>query len=136
MDKSIVPLNEASEAFNLFSQSLMPFVVDVRLEIVRFDIGDYVHLIKSFDRLVRIKWIRETITNPDYIRKSYYSSQPFREIYIKKIYKDRFDDEGESFIVCVDRKHGGWDFRTAFVARETYQIKLTQGKLIWKKRSK
>ena len=60
MDKSIVPLNEASEAFNIFSQSLMPFVVDVRLEIVRFDIGDYVHLIKSIDRLVRINWIRET----------------------------------------------------------------------------
>lgn len=133
MDKSIIPLNEASEAFNIFSQSLMPFVVDVRLEIVRFDIGDYVHLIKSIDRLVRINWIVETITKPDYIRRSFLRSQPSREIYLKKIFKDRFVSEEEVFIVAVDRKPGGLDFRTAFVASETYLTKLAQGKLIWKK---
>ena len=40
--RSVVPLNTASEAFELFHRLLVPFIVDARGEKVYFDIGDYV----------------------------------------------------------------------------------------------
>jgi hypothetical protein len=136
MAKGIVPLNKKSDAFKIFSENLIPFVLDIRLEIVRFDIGDYTHLLKSAERLERVFWIRAALIDPDEIRKSHFGSQPLREIYIKKIFKDESDANGEIFIVCVDRKIGSLDFRTAFVAEESYFKKLKLEKLLWKRENK
>lgn len=136
MEKSIVPLNRESEAFTIFLRELIPFVFDIRLEVVRFDNGDYAHLMKDHERLVRINWIRETLTNPDEIRKSYFPTQHNKENYIKRIYKDEFDIDSEVFIVGVMRTVGGLDFRTAFVAEPTYLENIRKGKLLWKKKNR
>ena len=50
IDKSIGPLDEVSEAFYISSQSLMLFVFDVRLEIVRVDIKKKKQIDVTYDR--------------------------------------------------------------------------------------
>ena len=130
--KSVVPLNSENEAFALFSELLTPSVADVRGEIVFVDIGDYVHLMQEEQRLERIRWILETLTNPEEIRKGHRKETPFREVYINTVYQSEHDTEGEPFIVGVNRRFQGLDFRTAFVPRPSYLAKVRKGRLLWK----
>lgn len=132
MGKPIVSLNTSDEAFDLFQQLLVPVVVDVRGEIVRVDIGDYVHLMDDEERVRRIRWIRETLVNPLEIRRSHLKSEPFGEVYISRIYEGKDDLQGRPFVVGVERRAGVLDFRTAFVPRPQYLQKAKEGKLIWK----
>lgn len=132
MGKRIVSLNTSDEAFDLFQQLLVPVVVDVREEAVRFDIGDYVHLMDDEERVRRIRWIRETLVNPLEIRRSYLKSEPFGEVYINTIYEDEDDLQGRPFVVGVERRAGVLDFRTAFVPNLRYLEKVNKGKLIWR----
>jgi hypothetical protein len=131
--RSIVSLNTASEAFDLFNHLLVPFVIDARGERVYFDIGDYVHLMDDEERVERIRWIAETIVNPMEIRRGPLKSKPFREIYIAAIYESDEAIEGEPFIVGVDRKYGRLDFRTAMVPEPSYLRNIKKGELLWRK---
>ncbi|MFQ6058981.1 MAG: hypothetical protein ACE5MB_08920 [Anaerolineae bacterium] len=130
--RSIAPLNRASEAFDLFKALLVPFIVDVRGEKVYFDIGDYVHLMDDEERVTRIRWIAETIVNPEEIRKGHVRSKPFREVYLNTVYESAQDIEGTPFIVGVDRRYGRLDFRTALVPTPTYLENIKKGGLLWK----
>ena len=89
--RRIVSLNRVDESLALFNQMLVPFVIDVRGEEVYFDLGDYVHLLDDEERLQRIRWIRETLVNPEEIRRSHLKSKPFREVYIATIYESEDD---------------------------------------------
>ena len=132
--RSVVPLNTASEAFELFNRLLVPFVIDARGEKVYFDIGDYVHLMDDEERLERIRWIAETIVNPMEIRRGHLKSKPFREVYIAMIHESDEAAEGEPFIVGVDRKYGRLDFRTAMVPDPSYFRNIKKGELLCRKR--
>ena len=131
--RSIVPLNTASEAFDLFNRLLVPFVIDARGEKVYFDIGDYVHLMDDEERVARIRWIAETIINPMEIRRGHLKRKPFREVYIAMIFESDEAIEGEHFIVGVDRKYGRLDFRTAMVPEPSYLRNIKKGELLWRK---
>jgi hypothetical protein len=131
--RSVVSLNRASEAFELFNRLLVPFVIDARGEKVYFDIGDYVHLMGDEERLERIRWIAEAIVNPLEIRRGHLKSKPFREVYIAMIYESDEATEGEPFIVGVDRKYGRLDFRTAMVPESSYLRNIKKGELLWRK---
>jgi len=130
--KSIVPLNSLDEALTLFNELLTPSVTDARGEIVFVDIGDYVHLMQEEQRLERIRWILETLTNPEEIRKGHRKETPFREVYINTVYRDEQDMEGKPFVVGVKRRFQGLDFRTAFIPRPSYLAKVRKGRLLWK----
>jgi hypothetical protein len=130
--RSIVPLNSGDDAFRLFSELLTPSVTDVRGETVFVDIGDYVHLMQEEQRLERVSWILETLTNPEEIRKGHRKETPFREVYINRVYRDEHDMEGEVFVVGVNRGFLGLDFRTAFLPRPSYLAQISKGQLIWK----
>ena len=131
--RSVVSLNRASEAFELFNRLLVPFVIDARGEKVYFNIGDYVHLMGDEERLERIRWIAEAIVNPTEIRRGHLRSKPFREVYIAMIYESNEATEGEPFIVGVDRKYGKLDFRTAMVPECSYLRNIKKGELLWRK---
>ncbi len=128
----VVPLNTVSEAFMLFNQLLIPFVVDVRGERVHFDVGDYTHLMDDEERLQRIRWIAATIQNPVEIRRSHVKAKPFREVYIA-IIRIGEETEAEPFLVGIDRRLGRLDFRTAFVPELTYFQVVRRGELLWRK---
>jgi hypothetical protein len=130
---NVVPLNAASEAFELFNRLLVPFVIDARDEKVYFDIGDYAHLMDDEERIERIRWIAETIVNPMEIRRGHLKSKPFREVYKATIYESKEAVEGEPFIVGVDRKYGRLDFRTAMVPEPSYLRNVKKGELLWRK---
>ena len=134
--RRIVSLNRVDESLALFNQMLIPFVIDVRGEEVYFDLGDYVHLLDDEERLQRIRWIRETLVNPEEIRRSHLKSKPFREVYIATIYESEDDLTGEPFVVGVDRKLGRLDFRTALVPEASYLKQLRKGRLLWPERQK
>jgi hypothetical protein len=103
--KRIVPLNDIEEAFELFMALLVPSVIDVRGEEVSFDIGDYVHIMDE---------------------------EQIREVYISTIYRSEDDLQGQPFIVEVNRRYGGLDFRTAFVPKPGYLEQVKKGRLLWK----
>lgn len=68
--KSIVPLNEARDSFNLFQDQLVPTITDVRGETVEVDLGDYLHGILDHPEMPeRVNWIVETLRNPAEIRR-------------------------------------------------------------------
>ena len=77
--KSIVPLNSVDEAFEKYCE-LMPDITDVRGERVNFDLGSYTHLLDDEDRLRRIGWIRETLGNPEEIRRDFVKDPWFAQI--------------------------------------------------------
>lgn len=85
--RSVVQLNTPDEALTLFNELLVPSVTDVREEMVFVDIGDYVHLMQEEQRLERIRWILETLTNPEEVRKGHRKETPFREVYINRVYQ-------------------------------------------------
>jgi len=134
--RRIVSLNRVDESLALFNQMLIPFVIDVRGEGVYFDLGDYVHLLDDEERLQRIRWIRETLVNPEEIRRSHLKSKPFREVYMATIYESEDDLTGEPFVVGVDRKFGRLDFRTALVPEAAYLRQLRKGQLLWPERQR
>ena len=134
--RRIVPLNRTEEALALFSQLLVPFVVDVRGEHISFDLGDYVHLMDDEERCRRVRWIRETLTHPDEIRRSHRTSKPFREVYVARLFESEDDRVGEYFLIGVDRRFGRLDFRTAFVPEPSYLQQVREGRLLWPKRKK
>ncbi|MFQ6014492.1 MAG: PBECR2 nuclease fold domain-containing protein [Anaerolineae bacterium] len=129
--KSVISLNRVSEAFDLFRDLLTPSIEDCRDERVYVDIGDYVHLMNDKERLTRIRWIAETITNPEEVRKGHLRTKPFREVYINTVYESEEVTIGKPFIVGVDRKYGRLDFRTAMVPTPAYLSKVKKGALLW-----
>ena len=132
MGKRIVPLNSIEDAFDLFMALLIPSVIDVRGEEVSFDVGDYVHIMDEEQRLERIRWIKETLVNPEEIRKGHLKETPFREVYVSTIYRSKDDLQGQPFIVGVNRRYGGLDFRTAFVPKPGYLEQVQKGRVLWK----
>jgi len=130
--RRIVPLNSVSEAMTVFDELLIPYVTDVRRERVYCDIGDYVHLMGDEERLVRIRWIYETIVRPQEIRRGHVKSKPFREVYIATVFEGVDDETGTPFIVGVDRRYGRLDFRTAMVPEIDYLQRVMKGKLLWR----
>jgi len=130
--KRVVSLNDIEEAFELFMALLVPSVIDVRGEEVGFDIGDYVHIMDDEQRLERIRWIEATLVNPEEIRKGHLKEIPFREVYISTICRSEDDLQGQPFIVGVNRRYGGLDFRTAFVPKPGYLEQVKKGRLLWK----
>lgn len=131
--KSIVPLNSIDEAFEKYSE-LMPDITDVRGERVNFDLGSYTHLLDDEDRLRRIGWIRETLGNPEEIRRDFVKEFPFREIYINTVHESEEDRIGESFLVVVDRRVA-LHFWTAFTPIDRYLQRVKRGKLLWRPES-
>ncbi|GEM_PF-1454805 len=127
----VVPLNHPAEAMGLFQQLLVPFIVEVRGERVYCDMGDYMHLMGDREREVRIRWIYETLVNPQEIRRSHLKSKPFREVYIAFLREEERSEEVTPFVVGVDRRYGRLDFRTAFVPTPAYLRNLRRGRLLW-----
>lgn len=127
--RSIVPLNREADAFALFTQ-LMPAITDVRGERIEFDVGSFAHLAGDEERLERIGWIAETLTNPLEIRQDYDRRFPFREIYVNIVFQSEDDQEGEYFVVIVDRRISV-NFWTAFVCGPRCQVQVQKGKLLW-----
>lgn len=117
---SIVALNPASEAFARYSE-LMPAVTDVRGEEVAFDLGSYAHFTRREGRERYVAWIRETLQNPDEIRRDFDRRHPERELYVRRLRSDETADE-ETFIVAVTRRVG-LHFWTAFSAEAWYVLK-------------
>jgi hypothetical protein len=128
--KSIVPFNLVEEAFEKHSE-FMPAITDVRGERVNFDLGSYTHLPDDEDRLRRIGWIRETLENPEEIRRDFVKEFPFREIYLNTVYESEKDRMGEPFLVAVDRRVT-LNFWTAFTPSEGYLQRVKRGKLLWR----
>lgn len=133
MRKSIVSLNPLTDAFTIFVDELTPGVHDIRGEWVSIDIGDYAHaILGDEDKETRIRWIRETLQNPQEIRASHLRSKPDRENYINRIYEDDQDTIGIPFVVGVRRRPGKLDFRTAIIPTDAYLRNLRKGKLLWR----
>jgi hypothetical protein len=66
--KSIVALNGADDALEIFRQKLLPFVLDVRNKRIDVDLGDYAHVILDHPEMQsRVGWIEETLKNPEEI---------------------------------------------------------------------
>lgn len=107
----------------------MPAVTDVRGEEVAFDLGSYAHFTRREGRERYVVWIRETLENPDEIRRDFDRRHPERELYIKRLRSDEVADE-ETFIVVVTRRVG-LHFWTAFPAEAWYVSKVERGKLLW-----
>ena len=124
----IVALNPASEAFARYCE-LMPAVTDVRGEEVAFDLGGYAHFTRREGRERYVVWVRETLENPDEIRRDFDRRHPERELYVRRLRSDEAADE-ETFIVVVTRRVG-LHFWTAFPAEAWYVSKVEQGKLLW-----
>ena len=133
--KSVVPLNDPRDSFNLFNERLVPYVTDIRGEKVEIDLGDYLHGILDHPEMnTRVNWIIETLQNPEEIRRHWDRRFPHREIYVNTIYQDDEDPFGEMHLIIVERRAGYLRFWTTFVPREPeqYARKLEKGKLLWK----
>ena len=126
--RSIVPTNSEAEAFELFSNLLMPSVQEVRGEPVYFDLGGFTHLQRRPDRLIFIRWIRETLQNPEEIRQD--RNRDHREIYINTIFEDEADEAGTAFVVVIDRRIQ-LNFWTAFSPSSDYLARIKDGRLLW-----
>jgi hypothetical protein len=132
-EQSVVPLNSVEEALSKF-MALVPSMTDVRGEEVQFDLGSYAHLLRYEGRIQYIDWIKETLQNPEEIRRNFDRRFPFREIYVNRIYESPDDPHGTPFIVIVDRRVT-LSFWTAFISDEGYLQKVQQGKVLWRPKS-
>lgn len=133
--KTIVPLNDPRDSFELFREKLVPVIVDARGEKVEIDLGDYLHGVLDHPEMPsRINWIVETLQNPEEIRRHWDKRLPHREVYVNTIYQSEEDTEGELHIVVIDRRWGRLRFWTTFVPkdRERYYRLVRKGKLLWK----
>lgn len=131
--KSIVPLTEPSEARQIFDAELGTGVTDVRGEPVRCDIGDFAHITLDHEEMPRrMRWIRETLTNPEAIYRHYSGKlQRYSEIYVNAIFESAEDEEGTPHVVMVDRQIGFLRLRTSFVPRGDYLESIEEGDLLW-----
>ncbi len=133
--KSIVPLNEARDSFNLFQDQLVPTITDVRGETVEVDLGDYLHGILDHPEMPeRVNWIIETLRNPAEIRRHWDRRLRYREVYMNTIYVSEDDPDGELHLIIVERRPGRLHFWTTFVPwdREKYERLVRRGELLWK----
>lgn len=131
--RSIVVLNSVEEALDKY-RALVPSVTDVRREEVQFDLGSYAHLLRYEGRIQHMDWIKETLLNPEEIRRNFDRRFSFREIYVNRIYESPDDPQGKPFIVIVDRRVT-LSFWTAFIPDESYLRKVQQGKVLWQPKS-
>lgn len=127
--RSVVPLNTLDEAFDLYAE-LMPSVTDVRGQEVLFDWSSYAHFTRRRERGHYVNWIRETITNPEEIRKDFDRRYPNRELYVNTLYETE-DAPGRPFVVVVSRLVT-LHFWTAFDPDEPYLAKVKKGRLLWR----
>lgn len=135
--KSIVPLNETRDSFNLFQDQLVPTIIDVRGETVEVDLGDYLHGILDHPEMPeRVNWIIETLRNPAEIRRHWDRRLRHREIYVNTIYASEDDLDGELHLVIVERRPGGLRLWTTFVPWDQgkYERLVRRGELLWKPR--
>ena len=136
--KSIVPLNEARDSFNLFQDQLVPTITNVRGETVEVDLGDYLHGILDHSEMPeRVNWIVETLLNPAEIRRHWDRRLRHREVYVNTIYAGEDDPDGELHLVIVERWLGRLRFWTTFVPldRGKYERLTRKGDLLWKPRN-
>lgn len=136
--KSIVPLNEARDSFNLFQDQLIPTITDVRGETVEVDLGDYLHGILDHPEMPeRVSWIAETLLNPAEIRRHWDRRLRYREVYVNTVYTGEDDPDGELHLVIVEQRPGRLRFWTTFVPldRQKYERLIRKGDLLWKPRS-
>lgn len=130
--RSQVPLNDPSDAFVIFRDELTPGVTDVRGENVEIDLGDYAHLWAHAEMFSRIRWIAETLRNPEEIRQHPWKEKRNREIYPNTVFTDKTDQTGEPHLVVVSRGLG-LKFWTSFIPEESEYIeRMRKGKLLWK----
>ncbi len=131
--KSVVPLGEPSEARHVFDAELTGGVTDVRGETVRCDIGDFAHITLDHAEMPRrMRWIRETLTNPEAIYRHYsHKLQRYSEIYVNTIFESAEDEEGTPHVVLVDRHVDFLRLRTSFVPRWDYLESIAEGDLLW-----
>ena len=135
--KSVVPLNEARDSFNLFQDQLVPTITDARGEAVTVDLGDYLHGVLDHPEMPeRLNWIVETLCNPVEIRRHWDRRLGHREVYVNTIYASEDDLEGELHLVIVERWLGQLRFWTTFVPldQERYERLMRKGELLWKPR--
>jgi hypothetical protein len=133
--KSVVPLNDARDSFNLFQDQLVPAIAEARGEAVEVDLGDYLHGILDHPEMPeRVNWIVETLRNPLEIRRHWDRRLQHREIYVNTIYADEDDLDGELHLVIVERRMRRLRLWTTFVAvdRERYERLTRKGELLWK----
>lgn len=133
--KSIVPLNEARDSFNLFQDQLVPTITDVRGETVEVDLGDYLHGVLDHPEMPeRVNWVVETLSNPAEIRHHWDRRLRHREVYVNTVYTGEDDLDGELHLVIVERWPGRLRFWTTFVPldREKYERLVQRGELLWK----
>jgi hypothetical protein len=133
--KSIVPLNEARDSFNLFQDQLVPTITDARGETVEVDLGDYLHGILDHPEMPeRVNWIIETLRNPAEIRRHWDRRLRHREVYVNTIYVSENDPDGELHLIIIERRPGRLRFWTTFVPwdREKYERLVRRGELLWK----
>jgi len=128
--KSIVDLNRTSEAFTLFMEMTISPVADARGETVEFEIGGYSHIVDDEDLLRRLRHIRETLTNPEEIRRSHHRGMDFREVYINTFFERDEDEVGESFLVVIDRRPTPV-FWTCILPTQSYLRNVKRGRLLW-----
>lgn len=136
--KSIVPLNDARDSFNLFQDQLVPTITDVRGETVEVDLGDYLHGILDHPEMSRrVNWVVETLLNPAEIRRHWDRRLRHREVYVNTVHVSESDLDGEVHLVIVERQPGRLRFWTTFVPldREKYERLVQKGNLLWKPRS-
>lgn len=132
MPKGIVPLNDSSDALNVFKAELMPFTQDARGETVLCDLGDYAHIVLDHAEMPsRVRWIKQTLTSPEEIRR--HRIFPDREVYINTLYEDERDDDGEMHVVVVTRRLVHLKLWTSFVPSnpERYREQVERGGLLW-----
>jgi len=133
--KSVVPLNDARDSFNLFQDQLVPAITEARGEAVEVDLGDYLHGILDHPEMPeRVNWIVETLRNPLEIRRHWDRRLQHREVYVNTIYVDEDDLDGEVHLVIVERRLRRLRFWTTFVPmdRERYERLTREGELLWK----
>jgi hypothetical protein len=141
--KSIVALNSEADAFEVFKQEISKGLLEVRGLKVSFDFGDFSCLQKKTDggmRLKRLRYIRETLCNPEEIRESVSESRKAKsstEVYINTCFKDGNDTQGEACKVVIEPTtdfrtfQKTYKFKTFYLPNEETLIKNKQGKKLW-----
>lgn len=145
--KSIVALNEAGkgdrQALELFEEELCSDVIEVRGRRVKVDLGDFAHIQKAIDggtRIRRIRYIRETLYNPEEIRESVSPSRKGKtstEVYLNTIFASKEDQEGELCKVVVEPSFDFstferyYRFKTFYLPDEETWKRNRKGRRIW-----
>lgn len=141
--KSITTLNSEAEAFEIFKQELSKGCLEVRGLKISFDFGDFSYLQKKTDggiRLKRLRYIKETLSNPEEIRESVSESRKEKsitEVYINTCFMNAHESTGESCKVVVEPTidfntlQRVYKFKTFYLPNEETLIKNKKGKKLW-----